>query len=390
MKALSKPVLSQRGSRWQAKIYMGRIDGVSKYDYAYGATAAEAEAAAYAKQKEQRPAEALQQASLTFKEWFEFYLSQHGAELKSQTVSKYKWTYERYIDVSLGKRKLKEIEPVHISVLLTKLVEMKLGATSRNHVITLIKQVLQQAKSLKLIASNPAEDIKRPSRKGSEKPILSGDDIRGFMEAFKGTWWEDHIILLSYTGMRRAELLGMRRKDVDLQAGVLRIEQHLVEFRDEYKIETPKTERSRRTIAIPTAVRDMLRRRLDTFDLAPDAPLFPNRFGEWQRPTSFSEAITRMSRKHKIPAWAHLFRHSHASLLLAGTGDLAQVSKRLGHANTQVTARIYSHALERIDHSLADASDRILGAASAPNLGALGADWVQSDEEAKQLIEEVQ
>jgi integrase len=47
----------------------------------------------------------------------------------------------------------------------------------------------------------------------------------------------------------------------------------------------------------------------------------------------------------RAAARQHTLRHSHGSLLIAGGEPLANVSKRLGHANAATTLSIYTHAV---------------------------------------------
>ena len=56
----------------------------------------------------------------------------------------------------------------------------------------------------------------------------------------------------------------------------------------------------------------------------------------------------------------HGLRHTSATLLISANQDIATVSKRLGHAHTSVTLDIYTHALEKNDHSAADALESLL------------------------------
>lgn len=44
----------------------------------------------------------------------------------------------------------------------------------------------------------------------------------------------------------------------------------------------------------------------------------------------------------------HALRHTHASMLLANGFSIQYVSKRLGHANIEITWRVYSHLLEEL------------------------------------------
>ena len=56
----------------------------------------------------------------------------------------------------------------------------------------------------------------------------------------------------------------------------------------------------------------------------------------------------------------HTLRHTHASMLLSNGVPLPAVSSRLAHADTNITARIYSHALPQDDARAADAWDNIV------------------------------
>jgi integrase len=53
-------------------------------------------------------------------------------------------------------------------------------------------------------------------------------------------------------------------------------------------------------------------------------------------------------------------RHAHASNLLSRGVPLTAISARLGHANANITARIYCHALPLDDQRAADEWDRLL------------------------------
>ncbi|HXS94617.1 MAG TPA: tyrosine-type recombinase/integrase [Candidatus Limnocylindrales bacterium] len=56
----------------------------------------------------------------------------------------------------------------------------------------------------------------------------------------------------------------------------------------------------------------------------------------------------------------HTLRHTHASNLLSRGVPLPAVSARLGHADANVTARVYSHALPADDQRAADTWDAII------------------------------
>ena len=56
----------------------------------------------------------------------------------------------------------------------------------------------------------------------------------------------------------------------------------------------------------------------------------------------------------------HGLRHTMASIALQNGTDIATVSERLGHSDTNVTARIYLHGSVESDRKAATALDDIL------------------------------
>ena len=60
------------------------------------------------------------------------------------------------------------------------------------------------------------------------------------------------------------------------------------------------------------------------------------------------------------PLHPHLFRHAHASILLAAHVDLAAVSQRLGHAKISTTQDFYVHALKDADQKASATMSRVL------------------------------
>jgi integrase len=77
--------------------------------------------------------------------------------------------------------------------------------------------------------------------------------------------------------------------------------------------------------------------------------------GTYIRPSTVTKAARRIAKKAGLAGVSlHTMRHSHGSQLLSLGVPLPTVSKRLGHANTHVTATIYSHALPQDEIAAAE------------------------------------
>ena len=78
-------------------------------------------------------------------------------------------------------------------------------------------------------------------------------------------------------------------------------------------------------------------------------PIFPNRPSVWFK--GFIE------KKGLPPITFHGLRHTNASILIAEGIDIVTLSKRLGHADKNVTLNTYSHVIESREKMMASKMD---------------------------------
>ena len=84
-----------------------------------------------------------------------------------------------------------------------------------------------------MLVSNPVS-VKPPKVEGVEIEILSEDQIRSVLRTLRGKSVYPLVALSLATGMRRGELLALRWRDVDLDAGRLKVEQSLEQTKAGY------------------------------------------------------------------------------------------------------------------------------------------------------------
>jgi integrase len=77
--------------------------------------------------------------------------------------------------------------------------------------------------------------------------------------------------------------------------------------------------------------------------------VFATADGSYLKPNSVTAKVSLFARKLGFPKGVsmHTLRHTHGSYLLSLGVLLRMVSKRLGHANTHITATVYAPALEK-------------------------------------------
>jgi integrase len=172
--------------------------------------------------------------------------------------------------------------------------------------------------------------------------------------------------------MRQGEVLGLRWADVSLDGEnpVLVVSQALQRIGGEFRFVRPKTDRSRRTIALPKSVVKALlahraRQAADRLAIGPawqDHDLvFTMADGSPIERKFLHNDFKRILRIAGLPDTKfHNIRHSAASLLLAQGIPLREIMELLGHSSMPLTADTYSHLMAPAMRAVADTMDLVL------------------------------
>jgi integrase len=160
---------------------------------------------------------------------------------------------------------------------------------------------------------------------------------------------------MAHTGARPSEILGLNAEDIDVAAGVVRIEKTRA-FVGPPVERTTKTRKSRRAIAAPRAVLETVLAQAE-----PAGPLFTTSRGTVVRGPQVSYEFRRAAESVGLSLRLYDLRHFHATQLLAAGIPLHEVSWRLGHGSVSITADIYAHWVPARDQEASSAIGRILG-----------------------------
>ena len=237
-----------------------------------------------------------------------------------------------------------------------------------------ISSILERAVKWKCIPSNPAERAELPSLAGHKARYLDEPDAKRMLQLLQAEpiKWRAPIIFDLLSGLRRAELLGLRWQDVDLDGGVVHIVQtsNYVSGKGVY-VSSPKTEGSDRYLRVSrTAVlilleykrwQDEMREKVgDAWEGTPeDDRIFTNEVGRPMFPTSITQWMGKFIKRTGLPpACVHSLRHTYASLLIADKTPLVVVASNLGHAQVSTTNDIYSHVIASAEAQAAQVLDK--------------------------------
>lgn len=219
---------------------------------------------------------------------------------------------------------------------------------------TYVKAALKYAVRTNVLTINPAEGailkgIDSKTKK-EELKFLSLDEFQSLEESLikdiRSDYTTRYIILFSmYTGARFGECLGLTWDCVDFENEKIRIEKGFdYHFTNDFT--EGKTKSSKRTIDVSKKLLNWLK------ELPQDHSFVFERVSNNAVNKSLQKALMRAKIKKQVTF--HALRHTHASILLSKGVQLLTVSKRLGHADPNITLQTYAHVLDEMKDSESD------------------------------------
>jgi integrase len=297
--------------------------------------------------------------------------------VRPSTWATYRRHLEAYVISSLGDVELQRLTPAQLSALYRELLTSGRRRTKgplhpktvRNtHLV--LHRALKDAVRWGYVVRNVADVVDAPKAKQAEQQIWSPGQLRAFLAHVR----EDRLyavwLLIATTGLRRAEIAGLRWSDLDLEHGRLSVRRPRVEVEGTVYESEPKTAKGKRTIALdPVTVaalgswRD--RQAEERLVVGPGYQesgfVFTKLDGEPIHPRRFSDWFEQRTRAAQLPAIRlHDLRHSYASAALRAGVPAKVVSERLGHANISITLDTYTHVLPAQDAQAAVSVARLI------------------------------
>lgn len=210
--------------------------------------------------------------------------------------------------------------------------------------LTLLRQICTQATETGIFAFNPCRAINLPQKaqKREKRPFCASETVRLYSAPFDDRE-NCFVFLLFGCGLRREEALGLRLRDVDLDALTVSVRQTVV-FPDNVAVIRPcaKTDRSIRTVPLPLPLLDRIRvwyNGRTSAGASQDDLLFPD-FTK----TVYVRFWNKIRRKLERPELtAHWFRHNYATMLYYSDVSLKQAVALLGHNSTKMILDVYAH-----------------------------------------------
>ena len=207
------------------------------------------------------------------------------------------------------------------------------------------------------------------SDRSMERPMMTVANVQALSEAVPNHM-RAAVLLAGWGGLRRGEVLALRRKDLDVARGRVRIERAQTELNDgTIEFTLPKTDAGVRTVHLPRSVMLDLQRHLDDF-VGPGGNqlLFAGRGGVSMRPRTLSAAFRKTREVCGLPGVRfHDLRHFALTMAATTGASTKELMRRAGHASPAAALR-YQHATDQRDQAIASALDELASQATITSI----------------------
>jgi len=241
-----------------------------------------------------------------------------------------------------------------------------------------LHKALEDAVTWGLLARNAAGSVAtKPKPEHRTREVWTNEQSSQFLEATSGHRLFAYFVLALTAGLRRGELCGLRREDLNLDEFEIWIHQILVEIEDsDGKVELviqdkPKTEESEGPVAISQAVADILRthlarqaeERLQLGSRYEDHGLVfcqPNGKPYWPSHIT-SRIFPDLCKMAGVPVIRHHdTRHTFITRLLNDKVPPHIAQRRARHTSWSTTVGMYAHVTKATERASVDLTDDIL------------------------------
>ena len=314
----------------------------------------------------------------------------HRGKVGIQTWDSYRGDLERHVIPRIGGIPLQRLTPSDLNRLYDELEQLGgrrgagLAPKTIANVHGVIHKALADAVKLGKVSRNVADAVEKPSAAKAVHDIWSPEQLRAFLRSVRDDRLYAMWLLFATTGMRRGEVAGLARGDIDLIAGQVRISWTLgvVQSKPTWKPRAKSAAGDRLMALDPTTVQALREHRARQHEERLSiGPAWQRRQTDWRGQFRDDLVFTwpdgRLIHPQRISKWfvdrcgtadlprirLHDVRHTYASAALAnatGWHEMKLISQRLGHANIAITLDTYAHVLPAADEQAACTLARVI------------------------------
>ena len=279
----------------------------------------------------------------------------------ANTKAGYRSILRQYLRPAFAAYPLARIDVLAVRTWLAKMEVDGVGQATRAKAYRLLARILGAAVEARYLAVDPC-GIRRAASEGvPEMWIATVDQVAAIANRVPPRY-RALVLVAAFGGLRWGELVGLRRKRVDLERGTVTVAEQLLEVNGAFSVGPPKSAAGRRTVTLPAVVVEALAEHLRRYTAkSPEAFVFLSSQGKHLRRSNFNRRVWQpAARAAGIEGLrVHDLRHTAGTLVTAAGGSLREVMDRLGHSTTVAAVR-YQHVMADQDAAIARELNRLI------------------------------
>lgn len=300
-----------------------------------------------------------------FKRWVDVYKKK---SVRPNTLREYTHIYNKNISPFFGNRNINSIVKSDIQQLIDKIADDNYKYERQNKIKVILNDMFSRAIEDDLMIRNPTKGVKLRADKEFKAFALTVEQQIEFLEASKGTFYDNLYNVAVNTGLRPGELFALTLDDIHFDEGYIDVNKTLVyqKYLDDecktFHIEPPKTKQSYRQVPINSECLKYLEKQFELKDIVKhkrpkeqnnylfvtscNTPLNSQIYADSIKTIVKQINLTR-SFDDEFPIFSgHTLRHTFATRCFEAGVQPKVVQSYLGHATLKMTMDLYTHVTE--------------------------------------------
>jgi len=290
------------------------------------------------------------------------WLARQQAHMKPSGWRSYESAWRIHVEPRWGAVRIADVKFSDVQSWVAEL-SAKRGPVIVETCASVLRRVLDDAVSDRLLASNPARGVKLPKRTPRRNVYLTGAQLDALADEVGR--YRSLVYLLGTVGLRWGEAAALRVGDVDFLRRRIALHRNAVVIGRQVHVGSLKSGKNR-TVVLPRFVADELA--VTAEGKGRDELLWPNVIGGYLAPPAardswLSGAVKRCQKADPTfpRITAHALRHTAASLAISAGANVKVVQRMLGHSSAAMTLDVYADLFDTDLDAVADRLDLAIG-----------------------------
>ncbi|KGR87557.1 tyrosine-type recombinase/integrase [Lysinibacillus odysseyi] len=316
--------------------------------------------------------QALNDRNMLFNEVVEEWLKYKKLDMKPNSYEGIERITRIHLLPFFESQRIMKIRRKDIKNWITHYASLDLSHGSKSKYLSILKSIFHYAVyDLEVLEKSPCDKLSMPVKDSleadEEVKYYSLNELEGLLKYMKNKKTQRYgdyqlyymlMYFLSKTGLRISEALAVRWSDI--KDNKLSVERQIKKINNKKKLDTLKSSSSYRTITLDDdLIKELRKFKIKQNEMILENPhipknkddiIFQNYLGDYLDTRAVRKSFERYCKRIGLEyKGTHVFRHTHAVLLLEAGASIKYVSERLGHKSIKTTSDIYLAVTEKID-----------------------------------------